>query len=55
MFQVEKMVDGSFQRSYKIRKGISKQNIAIELLSHKGYNNRIVNRALVKLNELETT
>ncbi|MDX1701625.1 MAG: hypothetical protein R3250_13450 [Melioribacteraceae bacterium] len=43
-FTVEEMEDGSYSRSYKITEGISDQNIAIDLLRQKGYNEKIIKR-----------
>lgn len=51
-FTVIKKQDGSFERPYIIQNGKSEQNIAIELLKNKGYNNSIIENALTKLKEL---
>ena len=51
-FSVIKKNDGGFHRPYVIEEGISRQNIAIELLHDKGYNEEIIGRALEKMDEL---
>ena len=37
--------DGKMTKSYKIKKGPSSQNIAIKLMTQKGYNNKIIEYA----------
>ncbi len=51
-FTVNKTADG-YQRDYRIKPGVSDQNIAIELLRTKGYNSEIIDLALNKLRDLE--
>ena len=52
MFTVD-INNGMIHRSYKLHDGISNQNIAIELLKYKGYNNKIIQMALLKLQQLK--
>lgn len=55
-FMITKNWNGSFydfSRSYKIMDGVNNQNIAIDLLEQKGYNNIIITKAKRKLRELE--
>ena len=51
-FTVIENDDGSFSRTYLIEEGKSYQNIAIKLLKQKGYNNFFIDKALLKLKEL---
>jgi len=44
--------NGKFDRSYKIQNGKSDQNIAIKLLKEKGYDDYVIERALIKLEQL---
>lgn len=50
-FSINKEND-KFIRNYQIEKGISNQNIAIELLKQKGYNSYIIKRAIEKSKEI---
>ncbi len=43
-FSVDELPDGTYSRSYKIMEGVSDQNIAINLLKQKGYNEKIINK-----------
>jgi len=45
-------INNKFTRSYVVEPGINDQNIAIELLKDKGYNSKIVEKALNKLTGL---
>lgn len=49
-FSVIKNDDNSFTRTYKLEEGISDQNLAIELMHQKGFNNEIINKAIHYLN-----
>lgn len=51
-FTVDRDMNNNFMRSYLISPGISDQNIAIELLQKKGYNNTIIENAIKKLGDL---
>ena len=45
MFRVNKKDDGSYKKLYLLEDGISDQNIAVELLAKKGYNDKIIETA----------
>ena len=53
-FSVIEKQDGRFYRPFKLEDGRSDQHIAIKLLKQKGYNNRIIDGALNKLQQLNT-
>jgi DNA mismatch repair ATPase MutS len=51
MFDVEK-VDGHIIKSYKIKEGISKQYLALDLLEKNGYNSEMIQEARTIFQEL---
>lgn len=52
-FSLDRDPEGKFTRNYKIASGVSNQHVAIELLYQKGYNAKIIEKALDYLDRIE--
>jgi hypothetical protein len=52
-FTLDRDTDGRFIRNFKIKRGVSNQQVAIELLHQKGYSSRIIEKALNYLDKID--